>query len=202
MTSKQISGASRAPWSLRIAAWAWAIAGFVFALGPLLAALLLWLQYRSLRGNAYRITDLIAIFAPDETIDLAPYIAEFERIEAWLVGTAGWMFVVILALYLLAAASTVAAYLVVAKYTRLGSRTARVFGTVLSVLSGAVVLSIWQAFAAISWLPIDALWANHLGLVIVALHALGIVLVWLPASNAYVRVLASKRIGAHSGMTK
>lgn len=202
MTSSLAFKTPRAPWSLRIAAWSWRAAGVVFALAPLLATLLLWLQYRSLRKNAYRITDLIALFAPDDTVDLAPYIDAFEHAEAWLVNTAGWMFVLILALYLVAAASTLAAYLVVAKYTLLGSKTARAFGTVLSVLSGAVVLWVWQAFATIAWLPIDALWANHLGLVIVALHALGVSLVWLPASNGFARSLASKRISAHPGVAK
>lgn len=200
VTSRQIYVGPRTPWSLRIAAWAWAAAGFVFALCPLLATLLLWLQYRSLRKNAYRITDLIALFAPDGTVDLAPYIDTFERAEAWLLGAAGWMLVLILALYLVAAASIIAAYLVVAKYTLLGSRTARAFGTVLSVLSGSAVLWVWQAFAAIAWLPVDALWANHLGLAVVALHALGVALVWLPASNSFARSLASKRISAHTGM--
>lgn len=201
VTSRQIYTGPRTPWSLRIAAWSWCGAGFVFALAPLLATLLLWLQYRSLRKNAYRLTDLITLLAPDDTVDLTPYIDAFERAEAWLMNTAGWMFVLILALYLLAAASALAAYLVIAKYTLLGSRTARAFGTVLSVLSGALVLAVWQAFTTISWLPIDALWANHLGLVIIALHALGVALVWLPASNGYSRSLDSKRISAHIGMT-
>lgn len=202
VTSRQINAGPRTPWSLRIAAWSWGAAGFVFALAPLLATLLLWLQYRSLRKHAYRLTDLITLFAPDDTIDLAPYIDVFERAEAWLMNTAGWMFVLILALYLLAAASILAAYLVIAKYTLLGSRTARAFGTVLSVISGTLVLAVWQMFAAISWLPIDALWANHLGLVIIALHVLGVALVWLPASNSYAQSLDPKRIGTHSGMAK
>ena len=197
VTSRQIIVRPTTPWSLRIAAWAWGAAGFVFALAPLLATLLLWLQYRSLRKNAYRVTDLITLIAPDDTVDLAPYIDAFERAEVWLMNTAGWMLVLVLALYLIAAASMLAAYLVIAKYTLHGSRTARAFGTVLSVLSGAIVFAVWQAFAAISWLPIDALWANHLGLVIITLHALGVALVWLPASNSYARSLDSKRISTH-----
>lgn len=176
---------------MRFASWSWGAAGFIFALAPVLAALLLWLQYRSLRGNAYRLADLTALVAPSDTIDLTPYIAEFERAEAWILGTAGWMLVVILVLYLLAAAAIVAAYLTVSTHTAQGSGTARALGTVLSILSSIAVLLIWQTFAAISWLPVDALWANHLGLVIVALQILGIVLVWLPASNRFVRESAA-----------
>jgi len=198
------------PWSLRYASWVWGAAGFIFALGPLLAALLLWLQYRSLRKNAFRLTDLIEQFAPANTVDLEPYIAEFERIENWLLTSAGWMPTLLLALYLLSAAATIAAYLTICKYTHLGARTAHVFGTILSIVSAFIVFTIWQAFAAISWLPIDALWANHLGLVIISLHLLGVVLVWLPASNRYVALLAAQRIalrvqanspGARTGMT-
>lgn len=176
-----------APWSLRIAAWAWGAAGFIFAFGPLLTALLLWLQYSSIRRNAYRIADLAEVVDTTDTIDLAPFIAEFERIEAWALNASGWLVTVVLLLYLVAAAAILAAYLIICRYTGLGANSARVLGTVLALLSSTVAAMVWQVFAAISWLPVDALWANHLGLVLIALHTTGIVLVWIPASNTFVR---------------
>ena len=177
----------RAPWSLRVASWAWGSAGTVLMLTPLLATLLLWLQYRSLRKNAIRLADAAEWLAPPETIDLEPYIAGLERFEAWLANTSGWLLPVILVLYLVAAGAILAAYLIISKYTLLGSRTARILGTVFSAMASIVVFMVWQTFAAISWMPVDALWSNHLGLVVIALHVLGTVLVWIPASNDFVR---------------
>ncbi len=183
----QTTPSPHAPWTLRVASWAWGVAGSVLVLAPLLATLLLWLQYRSLRKNAMRITDLAELFAPPETIDLEPYVAGLESFEAWIANTSGWLLPVVLVLYLVAAAAILAAYVMVIKYTKLGSRTARIFGTAFSVLASAFVFMLWQAFVTVSWLPLDALWSNHLGLVVIALHVLGSVLVWLPASNAFVR---------------
>lgn len=202
MTTQQHHAHADPPWALRIGSWAWAAAGFVLALGPVLAALLVWLQYRSLRKNAYRLTDLVEVLTPDDVVNLAPYVAEFERVEAVLAGSAGWVVMLTLGLYLLAAAAIIAAYLVTTKYTLLGSRTARIFGTSLSLISGIAVFFVWQTFAAVAWLPIDALWANHLGLVVIALHIVGVVLVWLPGSNNYFRTLASKRIAAQSDVAR
>ncbi len=175
-----------APWSLRLASWIWGLAGIVFACGPALAMLLLWLQYRSLRTQAFRSADIAEFLIPSESFDLAPIIAEAKRIEGGVFSTASWWLFLVLGLSLLAAAAIVAAYLVVCKYTVLGTNTARVFGTFLSAVSSLAVLMIWQTFAVISWLPIDALWANHLGLVVIGLHLAGAVLVWLPSSNAFV----------------
>lgn len=179
-----------APWSLRLASWAWGIAGVVLMLTPLLSTLLLWFQYRSLRKNAMRFADVTGWLAPPETIDLEPYVIGLERFEAWLANTSGWLLPLVLVLYLVGAGAILAAYLMIGKYTSLGSRTARIFGTVLSAIASVVVLMIWQAFATIAWLPVDALWSNHLGLVVIALHVLGAVLVWIPASNGFVREVA------------
>ncbi len=180
------------PWSLRLASWCWAIAGFVFVLTPALATLLLWLQYRSLRGQAYRLTDLAELVDAGDRIDLAPYLAEFERIEAWLLGVSGWVLLLIGLLYLLGGGLCLVLYLLVSRFTARGENWARITGTVLAVLSSIVAAFVWQAFLPIAWLPVDALWANHLGLVLIALHVAGIVLVWLPASSAFVRRRATR----------
>ena len=180
------------PWSLRLASWCWAIAGFVFVLTPALATLLLWLQYRSLRGQAYRLTDLAELVDVGDRIDLAPYLAEFERIEAWLLGVSGWVLLLIGLLYLLGGGLCLVLYLLVSRFTARGENWARITGTVLAVLSSIVAAFVWQAFLPIAWLPVDALWANHLGLVLIGLHVAGIVLVWLPASNAFVRQRATR----------
>lgn len=180
------------PWSLRLASWCWAIAGLVFVLTPALATLLLWLQYRSLRGQAYRLTDLAELVDVGDRIDLAPYLAEFERIEAWLLGVSGWVLILIGLLYLLGGGLCLVLYLLVSRFTARGENWARITGTVLAVLSSIVAAFVWQAFLPIAWLPVDALWANHLGLVLIGLHVAGIVLVWLPASNAFVRQRATR----------
>ena len=180
------------PWSLRLASWCWAIAGFVFVLTPALATLLLWLQYRSLRGQAYRLTDLAELVDVGDRIDLAPYLAEFERIEAWLLGVSGWVLLLIGLLYLLGGGLCLVLYLLVSRFTARGENWARITGTVLAVLSSIIAAFVWQAFLPIAWLPVDALWANHLGLVLIGLHVAGIVLVWLPASNAFVRQRATR----------
>lgn len=180
------------PWSLRLASWCWAIAGFVFVLTPALATLLLWLQYRSLRGQAYRLTDLAELVDVGDRIDLAPYLAEFERIEGWLLGVSGWVLLLIGLLYLLGGGLCLVLYLLVSRFTARGENWARITGTVLAVFSSIVAAFVWQAFLPIAWLPVDALWANHLGLVLIALHIAGIVLVWLPASNAFARQRATR----------
>lgn len=180
------------PWSLRLASWCWAIAGFVFVLTPALATLLLWLQYRSLRGQAYRLTDLAELVDVGDRIDLAPYLAEFERIEAWLLDVSGWVLLLIGLLYLLGGGLCLVLYLLVSRFTARGENWARITGTMLAVLSSIVAAFVWQAFLPIAWLPVDALWANHLGLVLIALHVAGVVLVWLPASNAFVRQRATR----------
>lgn len=180
------------PWSLRLASWCWAIAGFVFVLTPALATLLLWLQYRSLRGQAYRLTDLAELVDVGDRIDLAPYLAEFERIEAWLLDVSGWVLLLIGLLYLLGGGLCLVLYLLVSRFTARGENWARITGTVLAVFSSIVAAFVWQAFLPIAWLPVDALWANHLGLVLIGLHVAGIVLVWLPASNAFVRQRATR----------
>ena len=180
------------PWSLRLASWCWAIAGFVFVLTPALATLLLWLQYRSLRGQAYRLTDLAELVDVGDRIDLAPYLAEFERIEAWLLDVSGWVLLLIGLLYLLGGGLCLVLYLLVSRFTARGENWARITGTMLAVLSSIVAAFVWQAFLPIAWLPVDALWANHLGLVLIGLHVAGVVLVWLPASNAFVRQRATR----------
>ena len=180
------------PWSLRLASWCWAIAGFVFVLTPALATLLLWLQYRSLRGQAYRLTDLAELVDVGDRIDLAPYLAEFERIEAWLLDVSGWVLLLIGLLYLLGGGLCLVLYLLVSRFTARGENWARITGTVLAVLSSIVAAFVWQTFLPIAWLPVDALWANHLGLVLIGLHVAGVVLVWLPASNAFVRQRATR----------
>ncbi len=183
-----------APWSLRIAAWCWGVAGALLALCPALAGLLLGLQYRALRGHAYRAADATEFFDFDDRIDLAPYLAEFERIEAWVLGLGGWVLALLLFIYLGMAAAGLTAYVLIAKATFRGSNWARILGTVLAGLSAPLVFALWQFFVAFAWLPLDALWANHLGLVALLLHAIGIVLVWLPPSNDFARARAAARI--------
>lgn len=188
----------RPPATLRLAAWAWIGGGTLLILTPLAAAALLGLQYRSLRRNAYRLTDLTDWLDRDDALDLAPYIAEFERIETWLMQASAWVLPLLMLCYLLSAIACITIYLLVGRYTRIGSNGARITGTVLAALSAPLILLVWQFFVGFSWLPLDALWANHLGLAAVALHAIGVVLAWLPPSNAFVRDRSPSRFAGRS----
>lgn len=170
-------------WPHRVAAWLWGAAGFVLALGPVLAVVLLWLQYRSLRRNAYRAVDAAEFVDPSETIDLSPAIAQFERIEDQVLGFAGWVIPVIALLYLLVAGGTVFVYLLLCRFTARGAVWARVIGTVLAAGSSIAAFAVWQFFAAVSWIPITALWVNHLGLVLIGLHVAGLVFAWIPSGS-------------------
>lgn len=186
--------APRPPWSLRLAGICWILAGVVFALTPLVAALLLRSQYVSLRGSAFRVADLTDRFTPEQFVRLEPYLADFERIEAAVGDASGWALLPILLFYLCFAALTLACYLPLGIATARGVTWVRVVATVIAALGSTAVFALWQAFAAFSWLPLKALSANHLGLVLIALHIAGIVFAWLPSANAYARERAASRL--------
>jgi len=177
----------RSPWSLRLASWCWGVAGFVFVLGPGLAVLLLWMQYRALRRSTDRIASLTELFGLQDTVDLEPYLERVDAFEAWFLQTSGWVLVLLLIAYVVAAAAILAAYLLICTYTLRGANAARVLGTVLAGLSTLIAFVVWQAFATVAWLPLDALAVNHLGLLLMGLHVAGIVFAWLPASNRFAR---------------
>lgn len=182
-----------APWSLRLAGVSWIAAGVVFALGPALVALLLQLQYASLKRQAFRLAGLAGAVDPTELLQVEQYLAEFDRIEALVVDAAGWILVPLLVVYACLALLSLAGYLVFGVWTVRGANWARITGTALCGVSTPVALLVWLLFAGLSWIPLDALWANHAGLVLMALHVLGIVFAWLPASNAYVRARRAAR---------
>lgn len=177
----------RPPLSLRIAGIAWILAGFVFSLGPALVALLLQLQYASLKRQAFRLAGLADTVDPTELLEVEQYLAEFDRIEAIVVDAAGWILIPLLILYACLALASLTCYLVFGIWTVRGANWARITGTVLCGLSTPLVFAVWLFFAGFEWVPLDALRANYAGLALIALHVLGLVLVWLPASNAYVR---------------
>lgn len=185
-------------WSLKLSGWLWAASGALFALGPLLSVLLLWAQYASLRRQAVRLAGLADSFDADDLLQIEHYLAEFERIEAIVVDASAWVLVPALILYLLFAAVSLTGYILLGRRTALGDNWARITATVLACLSTPLVFLVWQGFAALSWLPVDALWANHIGLVLIALHTAGVVFAWLPASNAYVRQRRAERAAARA----
>lgn len=191
----------RTPWSLQTAGWIWVVAGALFALGPALTALLLQAQYQSLKRQAFRLADFADSLDTDELLQIERALAEFERVEAAVFEASGWVWAVLLIVYLCAATISFAAYALLARRTALGDQWARVTATVLAALSTPLIFLVWQLFAALSWLPVTALWANHLGLVLIVLHTAGVVCSWLPASNAYVRWRSSARRVAASATT-
>ena len=191
----------RTPWSLKAAGWIWVVSGALFALGPALATLLLQAQYQSLKRQAFRLADFADSFDTDELLQIERTLAEFERVEAAVLDASGWVWAMLLIVYLCAAAISFAAYALLGRRTALGDQWARVTATVLAALSTPLIFLVWQLFAALSWLPVTALWANHLGIVLIVLHTAGVVCSWLPASNAYVRWRSSARRAASTAAT-
>lgn len=177
--------ASRLP--LRLAGWAWATAGVVLVLVPLVATLLLRGQYRALKRDGSRISTLIEHLDRGDFIELEPYVERIEQLEQSVLGASGWAFALALILYLVLAAITLLCYVLLSWATARGMNWARIAGTLLAALGAGMVFQLWQLFAVLDWLPLTALRANHAGLAIVALHVAGCVLAWLPASNDYVR---------------
>lgn len=188
----------RSPLTLRLAGWAWAVAGVVFAITPIIAALMLRGQYRSIRRDGTRLATLIERLDQTDSVRVQPYIEMLEQVEQRIVDASWWAFTLALLLYLVFAVLALATYLSLSWATVRGMNGARITATVLAVLGTLIVFQTWQFFAAISWMPVTALSASHAGLAIIALHTAGTVLVWLPTSNAYVRErrLARRQIHA------
>lgn len=180
-------------WSLRLAAWCWGIAGIVSSLVPPATAFLLWWQYRGLQRNTERAGDLLDFVNGSGVLDTTDVItAEQLRdalaaVDGALASTPVWVVVVLIVVYALVAGVLLVLYLVIARCTGRAHEWARITGTVLAVISVLGMFQAWSFFAAVAWVPLDALAANHAGLAIMALHIAGIVLVWLPASNLAVR---------------
>lgn len=179
--------ARRSPWQLKAAGIAWVFAGVLFALGPFLAAVLLNLQYSSLRSEALRLIGLVDGADRSDLLQIERYITEFERIEAWFFESAGVVFLPLIVGYIAMAAPALVCYLVFGLGTARGANWARITATVLACVSFPLIASVWIFVAAFSWIPLNALWANHIGLALIALHAIGVVFAWLPASNTFVR---------------
>ncbi|XPP26109.1 MAG: hypothetical protein ACNYNX_10895 [Leucobacter sp.] len=184
---------NRAPWSLRLAGISWITAGVVFALGPALVVLLLQLQYGSLKRQAFRLAGLAGTVDPTDLLEVELYLAEFDRIEALVFDAAGWVLIPLLIVYVCVALLSLAGYLVFGIWTIRGANWARITGTALCGVSTPIAVLLWLLFASLSWIPLNALWANHAGLVLIALHVLGIAFAWLPPSNAYVRERRARR---------
>lgn len=191
----------RAPWTLRLAGLCWAAAGVVFALVPLLAALMLRSQYLSLRRGAFRAADLADRFSPEELLRLEPYLAEFERFEAVVADASGWTVLPLVLMYAAFALTSLTCYLLLAVATARGVNGARIVATVIAGFGCLAVFALWQTFVAFAWLPVNALNANHAGLVIIALHIAGIVFAYLPRSNAYVRQRSAAARAAQAAQT-
>lgn len=179
--------AAKPPWTLRLGSLCWIIAGLSLALTPLIAALLIRSQYLSLRRNGYIIAELADRLDPADAVELEPYIAEFERIEALVLSAPGWVIGLAIVTYVLTALVTLAGYLTISLASARGVDWTRYAGSALAFVSSIIVFQLWQLFAAIAWMPITALLTNHLGLVAIALQVTGAVLVFLPPSNTYVR---------------
>lgn len=190
--------ARRGSWSLRLAAWSWGVAGSLFVLVPLAAALLLRSQYRGLMRNADRASELLEFVNGSGVLDTTDVLtAEQVRdalasVDDVLSSTPLWAIVMMLVVYVLIAGALLAVALVVAGCTGRAHQWARITGTVLAVLTALAVFQLWSFFAAVSWLPINALAANHIGLIVIGLLTAGIVFAWLPASNRAVRARAQE----------
>lgn len=189
----------RSPWQLKLAAWIWVVSGAVFALGPALAVLLLEAQYRSLKRQVFGVADIADRFDTDDLLQIEGYLTEFERFEAAVLDASAWAIGLLLIIYACFALISFAAYALIGRRTGLGDNWARIVATVLACLSTPLIFLVWQLFAALSWLPIGALWANHLGLVLICLHTAGVVFSWLPASNDYVRLRRTARLTGQLG---
>lgn len=186
----------RPPWSLRLAGLCWGAAGVLFAFTPLVAALMIRSQYLSLHANAGRLAGLIDGLGPDEFVKIEPYLAAFERFEAAIADASGWAILLLLALYACFAAASLALYLLLSIASARGQNWARIISTAIASLAAVAAFLVWQAFAAVSWLPVNALAMNHAGLALIALHIAGIVFAWLPASNSFVRERRAARTTA------
>ena len=184
----------RSPWQLKLAGWVWIASGLVFALGPALAVVLLEAQYRSLRRQVFGAAGIADRFDSEDLLQIEHYLTEFERFEATVLEASGWVLGILLVVYACFALVSFGSYALLARRTALGDNWARILSTVLACLSTPLIFLVWELFAALSWLPIGALWANHLGLVLIALHTAGVVFSWLPASNAYVRQRRAARL--------
>lgn len=183
-----------APWSLRLAGISWITAGAVFALGPALVLLLLQLQYASLKRQAFRLADLAGTIDPTDLLEVERYLAEFDRIEGIVFDSAGWVIIPLLIIYGCLALVSFIGYLILGIWTVRGANWARITATALCGISTPIAVLVWLLFASLSWIPLNALWANHAGLVLIALHVLGIVFAWIPPSNAYVRARRAARV--------
>ncbi|WP_449277643.1 hypothetical protein [Leucobacter sp. GX24907] len=186
----------RSSWSLKLAAWSWGLSGVLLVLVPVAAVLMLRAQYLGLLRNAERTSDLLDFVNGSGLLDTTDVITAEQLRETLMTidqafsVTPVWVVVVLALLYALVAAITLVLYLLIARCTARAQQWARITGTILAVLSALAILQLWAFFAALAWLPINALLTNHVGLVVIGLQIAGIVFVWLPASNRAVRARA------------
>lgn len=179
--------ALRPPLSFRIAGSAWIVAGVIVALGPLLVWVLLQAQYASLRREGMRYLGIIDGVDRDDLLQLERYLESFESIERGLFGSLGTLLLPVIIGYAAIALLMLGCYVALGVFTLRGAHWARITGTVLSAVSAPFIVAMWVTVLTISWLPVNALWANHIWLAVLALHTVGVVCAWLPSANRFVR---------------
>ena len=162
------------PLTQHLAVLCWSIAGLLSVLNPVIAALMLNAQYQGFKDGS----------------DLdAEWFAAGEQFAADVGGHAfGW----VAGLFIVSSVITLVLYVLVIAGVSAGSTTARVWGTVFSVISipGLVSTSFAQQRLSqlLAWADVDALTFTNVSFpMILILHLLGVFFVWLPPTNEYAR---------------
>lgn len=162
------------PLTQHFAVLCWSIAGLLSVLNPVITVLMLNTQYQGFKDGS--------------DID-AEWFTAGEQFAADVGGQAfGW----VAGLFIVSSVITLVLYVLVIAGVSAGSTTARVWGTVFSVISipGLVGTTFTQQRLSqmLAWADLDALTFTNVSFpAILFLHLLGVFFVWLPPTNEYAR---------------
>ncbi len=190
------SRARRAPWTLWAGGIAWIVSGLLFVGAPVIAILLTRAQTDSLTRKIDAFSESASAMpgVTAENIEqLRTVLRELTNLANTVWDGIADVFMPLVIAYIVLAVIVLGMYLLFSVCTIRGMHWARVLSTILCVLCTLAAIVVWASVASLSFLPLDALWANSLGLALIVLQSIGLVLVWLPPSNAYVRARRAAR---------